>query len=275
MNYYRRFIGDYQSDTGHLSVIEHGAYTLLLDLYYATGRVPKELDSICRIVRAISPEERKAVESILAEFWVLTEVGWVNERAAIELDKVSEYREKQSIAAKARHKHGPQLASGKPQASSRLASSEPMPNQIHSRTKSIPDQKPNQELMSEQKQVPLRRHARKPTDLIWFTQADELGWKPEAITALTKRFQALTEKNGGWESTLQALSNWHTEAPRSKRKQMSAHKWLFVHLFPKQEREALHAARHRPAPRTTARDRLNERNERLLREAKAEDEKQK
>ena len=38
MNYYERHLGDYARDTGHLSMLEHGAYSLLLDRYYATRR---------------------------------------------------------------------------------------------------------------------------------------------------------------------------------------------------------------------------------------------
>ncbi len=30
MNYYERHLGDYAKDTAHLTMIEHGAYTLLL-----------------------------------------------------------------------------------------------------------------------------------------------------------------------------------------------------------------------------------------------------
>ena len=30
MNYWRKYIGDYQRDTAHLSLIEHGAYHMLL-----------------------------------------------------------------------------------------------------------------------------------------------------------------------------------------------------------------------------------------------------
>ena len=36
MIFYKRYLGDYQRDTGHLSMLEHGAYTLLLDAFYAT-----------------------------------------------------------------------------------------------------------------------------------------------------------------------------------------------------------------------------------------------
>ena len=34
MNYYERHIGDYLKDTAHLSLLEHGIYGRLLDIYY-------------------------------------------------------------------------------------------------------------------------------------------------------------------------------------------------------------------------------------------------
>ena len=33
MNYYKRHIGDYAAKAGHLSPLEHGVYTLLIDAY--------------------------------------------------------------------------------------------------------------------------------------------------------------------------------------------------------------------------------------------------
>ena len=36
MNYYQRHIGDYARDTGHLSLLEHGVYMVLLDYHYAS-----------------------------------------------------------------------------------------------------------------------------------------------------------------------------------------------------------------------------------------------
>ena len=35
MKYYRRNPGDYLSATGHLTLVEHGAYNVLIDTYYA------------------------------------------------------------------------------------------------------------------------------------------------------------------------------------------------------------------------------------------------
>lgn len=43
MNYYRRYSGDYLRDTSKLSVLEHGAYSLLLDYYYSE-ETPLPLD---------------------------------------------------------------------------------------------------------------------------------------------------------------------------------------------------------------------------------------
>jgi len=68
MNYYERHLGDYARDTGHLSLLEHGAYTLLLDRYYATEEgIPAA--QAYRIARARTTPEREAVDAVLAEFF--------------------------------------------------------------------------------------------------------------------------------------------------------------------------------------------------------------
>ncbi len=76
MNYYRRWIGDYQRDTGHLSLIEIGAYDRLLDHVYATENpLPKEIKVLCRICRAVSAEEQAAVELVVNQFFPINEDG--------------------------------------------------------------------------------------------------------------------------------------------------------------------------------------------------------
>jgi uncharacterized protein YdaU (DUF1376 family) len=70
MNYYRRFMGDYQRDTSHLSVIEHGAYTLLLDHYYSKRTpLPATLDALYRLCRAMTTLEQEAVRVVVEEFF--------------------------------------------------------------------------------------------------------------------------------------------------------------------------------------------------------------
>jgi uncharacterized protein YdaU (DUF1376 family) len=86
VNFYKRFIGDIQRDTGHLSCAEMGVYDRLLDHYYATEQpLPPDIDACCRIARAMTKDERKAVESILRQFFTLNETGYMQGRAEREL----------------------------------------------------------------------------------------------------------------------------------------------------------------------------------------------
>ena len=86
MNYYERHLGDYARDAGHLTMIEHGAYTLLLDRYYTTEQgIPA--DQAHRVCRARTREEKEAVDTVLAEFFTLTDGVWVNGRATREVTK--------------------------------------------------------------------------------------------------------------------------------------------------------------------------------------------
>lgn len=95
MHYYQRHLGDYTTATPHLSLVEHGAYTKLLDYYYSSES-PIPDDRCERIAGAFDPHEREAVRSVLQQFFTLTELGWVNERAEREL---AGYRSK-SLKAK-------------------------------------------------------------------------------------------------------------------------------------------------------------------------------
>ena len=82
MNFYKRFIGDYQRDTGHLSMAEHGAYTLMLDVHYATEKpLPRDRKALYRLLRAIEEGEETAIDRILDQFWMETDDGWVNPKA--------------------------------------------------------------------------------------------------------------------------------------------------------------------------------------------------
>lgn len=86
VNYYERHLGDYARDTGHLSMVEHGAYTLLLDRCYATEQgIPQ--DQAYRIARARTKEEREAVDVVLAEFFTLQDGVHVQRRVQGEIEK--------------------------------------------------------------------------------------------------------------------------------------------------------------------------------------------
>lgn len=86
MNYYERHLGDYAKDTAHLSMLEHGAYTLLIDRYYATeAGIPS--DQAYRVARARTKDERSAVDAVLAEFFNLRDGVWIKNRCEEEIAK--------------------------------------------------------------------------------------------------------------------------------------------------------------------------------------------
>jgi uncharacterized protein YdaU (DUF1376 family) len=95
MNYYKRHLGDYAAATRHLSILEHGVYTLLLDTYYIGEKpLPTEVKTVCRLVMARSKDEREAVAQVLEEFFDLQEDGWHQVRCDEELAARQEKAEK-------------------------------------------------------------------------------------------------------------------------------------------------------------------------------------
>lgn len=79
MHYYKRNIGDYLKLASHLTLLEHGAYVRLKDVYFATETpiAPKErYETVC----ARTGAEKKAVDKILEKFYTRTSEGWANEK---------------------------------------------------------------------------------------------------------------------------------------------------------------------------------------------------
>ena len=103
MNYYKRWIGDYGRKTGHLTLIQHGAYALLLDAFYASGKpLPADEPTLFRLLRAIEPEEQDAIRKVLDQFWKITGEGWINARALEEIQKATRYSAEQRQRAEKR-----------------------------------------------------------------------------------------------------------------------------------------------------------------------------
>ena len=101
--YYKRWIHDYLFSTGHLTLLEHGAFTLLLDWAYWTEQpLPKDEEGICSIIRAITGEEKDAVRRILQTFWTLTDKGWINPRVEKEIRNIKAERNKAALQRRIR-----------------------------------------------------------------------------------------------------------------------------------------------------------------------------
>lgn len=93
MNHYPRHIGDYLKDTAHLTLLEHGVYTRLLDVYYTReGAIPE--DQAARLVGARSKDERDALQAVLSEFFALEDGQWRQKRADAEIARYLEKAER-------------------------------------------------------------------------------------------------------------------------------------------------------------------------------------
>ena len=91
MNYYSHHIGDFNSATRHLTLLERGVYRDLLDLYYDTERpLSTDLEVLARRICARSEQERAALRIVLDEFFQLGEDGYRNKRCDEELEAFAE-----------------------------------------------------------------------------------------------------------------------------------------------------------------------------------------
>jgi uncharacterized protein YdaU (DUF1376 family) len=100
MNYYQFHIGDYASQTRHLSPIEDIAYRRILDVYYLHERpLNAGLTSVARQINMREYEEQ--IKIVLTEFFTLTDDGWVNQRADQEIQQYRAKIEQASRAGKA------------------------------------------------------------------------------------------------------------------------------------------------------------------------------
>lgn len=88
MNYYPHHLGDYDGATAHLSWDEDMAYSRLLRAYYRREKpIPQDSAEAYRLVRAQSAPQRKAVDTVLREFFTLEDDGWHNKRADEEIER--------------------------------------------------------------------------------------------------------------------------------------------------------------------------------------------
>lgn len=109
--WYAFYPGDYARDTADLTMLEHGAYRLLLDFYYSNSEknlnfLSEKYTSSYVICKANSAEEKKAVRKILHKFFQ-NEGGFfrhlrADKEIAKQLEKHSKATQKAADAAKAR-----------------------------------------------------------------------------------------------------------------------------------------------------------------------------
>lgn len=109
MHYYNFNIGDYIKHTMHLTIEEDITYRRLLDLYYDTeAPIPTDIHWVSRRLRM----GYEVVESVLNEFFILTEEGYRNHRADAEIADYHAYIDKQRSNGKLGGR--PKKSNGKP-----------------------------------------------------------------------------------------------------------------------------------------------------------------
>lgn len=99
MYYYQHHIGDYRKDTSHLSLVEHGIYRQLLDLYYITEK-PLDKKSI-RLIGARTDQEIAMAELILNEFFEKKGTKYYHRRCD---DEIQNYKLKSLKASESSNK---------------------------------------------------------------------------------------------------------------------------------------------------------------------------
>lgn len=110
--WYAFYPKDYQQKAAHLTMLQHGAYRLLLDHYYASAKpLPANADGLHRVCRAFASDEQAAIAFVLAEFFVLDARGYTQDRVEEELKKADALSETRRKAAKTRYSDPVQLQS--------------------------------------------------------------------------------------------------------------------------------------------------------------------
>jgi uncharacterized protein YdaU (DUF1376 family) len=85
MHYYKRNLGDYAKKAGRLTMLQHGAYTLLIDSCYDRELFPT-LEQALEWTWASTEAEVEAVKFVLSRFFVLDKDGcYVQDRILDEL----------------------------------------------------------------------------------------------------------------------------------------------------------------------------------------------
>ncbi len=93
MHYFKFNIGDYHKKAGRLTMLEHGAYTLLLHACYDREKFPTKEEAIdwCW---ARTQDEVAAVEFVLSKFFQLKDGVYVQDRIQEEIDSFHAKSEK-------------------------------------------------------------------------------------------------------------------------------------------------------------------------------------
>ena len=100
MFYYQHHVGDYRRDTGHLTLLEHGIYRQLLDLYYISEK-PIDANAV-RLICVRNTDEYDAYERVLSDFFIERDGLYFHKRCDFEIQRFKEKSDKATQSSKTR-----------------------------------------------------------------------------------------------------------------------------------------------------------------------------
>ena len=96
------YIGDYLSDTMHLTTEQHGAYILLIMAYWKNGGPLPADDAMLAATCRLSGDAWSIAKAVLIRFFTVSDDGmtWVHERIDRELSGAAENKQRRIVRAK-------------------------------------------------------------------------------------------------------------------------------------------------------------------------------
>ncbi len=137
MNYYQHHIGDYLTATAHLTLIEHGAYRRLLDVYYSTEKpLPLDRKALYRLAMARSKDEQAAIDSVVSEFFTETSDGIRQSRCDHEIELCNKNRDNGKKGGRPPKNSNPDVTQTEPRNNPDVTQTEPRNNPDVTQTES-------------------------------------------------------------------------------------------------------------------------------------------
>ena len=100
MHYYKRNLGDYAKKAGRLTMLQHGAYNLLIDACYDREEFPT-FDEAIDWVWASTNEEVESVKFVLAKFFTIDSGGiYIQKRVQEEIEEFHLFCGRQAVKGK-------------------------------------------------------------------------------------------------------------------------------------------------------------------------------
>jgi uncharacterized protein YdaU (DUF1376 family) len=171
MHYYKFNIAGWTLSTSHLSLVEEAIYFRLINHYYDTEKpIPEETHSVFRRLRLGNDSD--IANTILNEFFTLTDKGWVQSRCE---ENLKEYR-KTSKKNKLNGSKG-----GRPSKNEASSVTQKKPTGLDS----VSQNNPNYELLTTNHKLETRNYLKAMFDVFWKGYPKTQG-KAQALKTWTK-----------------------------------------------------------------------------------------